>query len=138
MAERGTGQRRARAMAVVLALSLATSCGRARRGHEAPAPLRSPVRDSLFAADAARGEAATRRGLSAAGMTWLDPSVVYLRNGAPVLYGRDAAEGVIGAGLPDVTTGATYRWEPLGGGVARDGRTGYTYGLGIVVANVPQ
>lgn len=138
MGGRGAGPRLARAMAVVLAACALTSCGRLRKRNEAPAPLRPPVRDSLLAADAARGEAATRQGLTAAAMSWLEPSVVYLRNGAPVLYGRDAAQGVIGAGMPDLNAGATYRWEPLGGGVARDGRTGYTYGLGIVVTSVAQ
>ena len=124
------------AMAVVL-LFLSAACGVARRGRDAPAPLRPPLRDSLLAADAARGEAATRLGLAAAAPAWLDPSVVYLRGGAPVLYGRDAAQSVIGIGMPDVDA-ATYRWEPLGGGIARDGRSGYTYGLGIVVVHSGQ
>jgi len=54
-----------------------------------------------------------------------------------VLYGRDAAQRA-NAALPDAPANTLYRWEPLGGGVARDGRTGYTYGLGIVVTSAGQ
>jgi ketosteroid isomerase-like protein len=104
-------------------------------GHhrtEAPAPLRSPDRDSLLAADAARGEAATRLGLAAAAAGWLDSAIVYLRSGASIEYGRDAALTVAAAGAPDR---ATYAWRPLGGAVSRDGHDGYTYG--IAATSVP-
>lgn len=111
-------------------LLVLAACGVVRRGSEAPAPLRSAARDSLLAADVARGEAATRQGLAAAAPTWLDPGVIYLRAGAPVLYGRDAALTVVSVGLGDAVL---HRWEPLGGGVSRDGRTGYTYGIAVVV-----
>src|SRR6185503_14875851 len=114
----GIGSRPARAAAILLGLVL-VSCSVGRRRPEEPAPLRPPVRDSLLAADVARGEAATRLGLRDAAAAWLDPSVVYLRGGAPVLYGRDAAQRV-NAALPDAPANTLYRWEPVGGGVARD------------------
>jgi ketosteroid isomerase-like protein len=45
---------------------------------------------------------------------------------------------LIVAAAPERPSNTLYRWEPLGGGVARDGRTGYTYGLGIVVTGAAQ
>lgn len=90
------------------------------------APLRSPARDSLLTADAARGEAATRRGRAAAAAAWLDSDVVYLHSGAPILYGRSAALAILGEAAPERST---YQWRPLGGGVSRDGKGGYTYGI---------
>lgn len=101
------------------------------RAEEAPAPLRSAVRDSLLAADAARGEAATRRGLAAAAATWLDAAVIYLRAGAPIVYGRANALAVIGDSSGDRTR---YQWRPMGGGVSRDGRSGYTFGTATQAA----
>ena len=94
--------------------------------EEPQAPLRSAARDSLLAADLARGEAATRQGLAAAAPTWLDSSVVYLRSGAPILYGRAAALQVLSDGAAERSS---YQWRPLGGAVSRDGRGGYTYGV---------
>jgi ketosteroid isomerase-like protein len=84
------------------------------------------VRDSLLAADVARGANATRAGLGAAAGDWLDTAVIYLRAGAPIVYGRNAALTVLTAGAPDR---ATYAWRPLGGAVSRDGTGGYTFGV---------
>jgi ketosteroid isomerase-like protein len=106
------------------ALVLAASCV----GHHAaepPAPLRSATRDSLLAADMARGTDATKLGLATAAGAWLDTAVIYLRNGAPIIYGRTAALTVLSAGAPER---ATYAFRPLGGGVSRDGRGAYTFG----------
>jgi ketosteroid isomerase-like protein len=97
-----------------------------RRGAEPPAPLRSAARDSLLAADVARGMDATSSGIAAAAAGWLDTSVVYLRSGAPIVYGRGAAIAVLSAGAP---SRATYAWRPLGGAVSRDGSGGYTFGV---------
>jgi ketosteroid isomerase-like protein len=93
--------------------------------EEPQAPLRSATRDSLLAADAARGEMATRQGFATAAAAWLDSSVVYLRTGAPILYGRAAALQVLGDGAPDRTN---FQFRPFGGGTSRDGQGGYTYG----------
>ena len=102
------------------------------RGGEPPAPLRSATRDSLLTSDIARGAVATRAGLANAAGTWLDSSVVYLRNGAPIVYGRSAAVAVISAGAPER---ATFAWRPLGGAVSRDGSGGYTFG--VAATSVP-
>lgn len=101
-------------------------CGLGRHHPEPPVPLRSPTRDSLLAADLARSDSAARRGVVAAAGDWLSDQVVYLRAGAPVGYGRDAALALLAAASTD---SRRYRWEPLGGAVARDGRTGYTFGI---------
>jgi ketosteroid isomerase-like protein len=108
----------------VLVLSAALGCS-LRHSDEAPAPLRSPARDSLLAVDAARGDAATHQGIAVAAAAWLDSGVVYLRAGAPTVYGRNPALAVVGN---DALEHATYQWRPLGGNVSRDARAGYTFG----------
>ena len=97
-----------------------------RHAEEPPAPIRSPARDSLLAIDAARGEAATRQGFGAAAGAWLDSSAVYLRAGAPIVYGKAAALAIVGDAA---TERLAYQIRPLGGGVSRDGRGGYTFGI---------
>jgi ketosteroid isomerase-like protein len=89
------------------------------------------VRDSLIAADLARSGAVTRDGFERAAVAWLDDSVVYLRGGAPVVYGREATRPILAA---DAAGGALRTWQPLGGEIARDGRTGFTFGIVAVVA----
>lgn len=95
-----------------------------RRGPEPPEPPRGPARDSLFRFDKARSDSAARApdGVLAA----FAPNAAYLRAGAPVIYGRDAAARVIRATDLD---GAALVWEPLGGGVSDDLQSGYTYGI---------
>jgi ketosteroid isomerase-like protein len=110
---------------VILLLPFLSAC-LFHHANEPQAPLRSTTRDSLLAADAARGEAATRQGVASAAATWLDSGVVYLRTGAPILYGRAAALTILGEAAPDRST---YQWRPLGGGVSRDGQGGYTFGI---------
>ena len=97
--------------------------------EEPQAPLRSATRDSLLAADVARGELATRQGLAAAAATWLDSGVVFLRTGAPILYGRAAALQVLGDAPPERTS---YQFRPLGGATSLDGRAGYTFGAATI------
>jgi ketosteroid isomerase-like protein len=111
-----------------VALVVAGACF-LRHTEEPPAPLRSPVRDSLIAADAARGDAVNQRGLAGAAGAWLDTTVIYLRAGAPIVYGRANALAVIS---DSASERARYQWRPLGGGVSRDGRSGYTYGTAMI------
>jgi ketosteroid isomerase-like protein len=99
------------------------------RSEELPAPLRSPVRDSLNARDASRGDLVARQGYAAAAASWLDSGVVYLRTGAPIVYGRSDALALLADGVPER---ATYQWRPLGSGVSRDSSGGYTYGIATV------
>lgn len=114
-----------RIRSIVVLLPLLSAC-LFHHTEEPQAPLRSAARDSLLAADAARGDVATRQGLATAVATSLDSGVVYLRTGAPILYGRTAALTVLGDAAPERST---YQWRPLGGGVSFDGQGGYTYGI---------
>ena len=100
------------------------------RTPEPAAPARSATRDSLLAADVARSNAVARGGFESAAAAWLDDSVVYLRAGAPVVYGREATRPILAA---DAAAGSLRSWQPLGGETARDGRTGYTFGVAAVV-----
>jgi ketosteroid isomerase-like protein len=112
-------------------LALFSSACFVHHAEEPPAPIRSRVRDSLLSVDAMRGDLATRQGLAAAAATLLDSSVVYLRAGAPILYGRAAALAALPDAAPDRSA---YLWRPLGGGVSRDGQSGYTFGITTIAA----
>jgi ketosteroid isomerase-like protein len=59
--------------------------------------------------------------------------VVYLRAGAPAVYGREGARVLLAAGSHP--TALTLAWQPVGGGVSDDLQSAYTYGL---VARLPQ
>jgi ketosteroid isomerase-like protein len=95
-----------------------------RHGPEAPEPPRGPARDSLFRFDKARSDSAARAPEGA--LALFAPDAAYLRAGAPVIYGREAAARVVSA--TDMDAGAI-TWEPLGGGVSNDLQSGYTYGI---------
>ena len=112
----------------MLAFLATTGCF-VHHNEEPPAPLRSPVRDSLIALDAARGDAVTRLGYGAAAASWLDSAVVFLRAGAPIIYGRAEALALLGDGVQERST---VQWRPLGGGVSRDASGAYTYGVTTV------
>jgi ketosteroid isomerase-like protein len=101
-----------------------------RTAREPAAPPRTALRDSLMAADRARSSEAARDGLETAALAWLDDSVVYLRAGATVVYGRDATRPILAF---DAAAGAFRNWQPIGGEIARDGRTGFTFGVATVV-----
>lgn len=99
----------------------------------APAPARGPARDSLFELDQMRGDSVAAHGPVDGVLALLARDVVYLRAGAPVTYGRDAARTLLLATTPpsaDVAQSAqVVSWQPLGGGVSNDLRSGYTFGV---------
>lgn len=109
----------------VVALLASTGC-LFHHKEEPLAPLRSPVRDSLIALDASRGDMVARQGYVTAAAGWLDSGVVYLRAGAPIVYGRSEALSLLGDGVQERVT---LQWRPLGGGVSRDASGAYTYGI---------
>ena len=112
----------------VLVLLASTGC-LFRQKEEPPAPLRSPVRDSLIAIDASRGDMVARQGYTTAAASWLDSGVVYLRAGAPIVYGRSGALSLLGDGVQERVS---FQWRPLGGSVSRDATGGYTYGIATI------
>jgi hypothetical protein len=57
----------------------------------------------------------------------LAPNVVFLRAGAPTVYGRNGVRELLSAGAQ--AEGTTVTWEPLGGGVSYDLMSAYTYGV---------
>jgi ketosteroid isomerase-like protein len=114
---------------LVVASLVVTSGCLVRHSEETTAPLRSPVRDSLIALDASRGDLVAKQGYGTAAAAWLDSNVVYLRMGAPIVYGRSEALTLLGDGIPER---AAFQWRPLGGGVSRDSSGGYTYGIAMV------
>jgi ketosteroid isomerase-like protein len=104
----------------------------------APEPARGPARDSLFQLDATRGDSVAARGAIEGVVALLAPDVIYLRAGAPPVYGRESARALLIAAsglLPATSLPVAPAWQPLGGGVSNDLRSGYTFG---VSARVPQ
>ena len=57
---------------------------------------------------------------------WLSPDVVYLRAGTPAVRGVAAARTLL---ADTIQVPAGVAWEPLGGDIAADHRSGYTYGV---------
>ncbi len=115
-----------RALALPIAVLLAGACH--RRGDEfAPSPARLPARDTLFAIDQARSDSAATRGISDAMLAILSADAAYLRAGVPAIYGIDAIRALFAAN-PE-TSGTSIHWQPLGGGIANDASSGYTYGI---------
>lgn len=115
-----------------LAVAVAGCAGRGARAGAEPFPARSPARDSLLQTDAGRTAAARELGYVEATFALLAADVAYLRGGVPTVYGRDAARAVLAAGRDTATE--AYQWDPLGGGISRDGRSGYTFGVTAVAA----
>jgi hypothetical protein len=76
--------------------------------------------------DLTRGDSVAARGPVNGMLALLDPDVVFLREGVPATYGREAARSLFAAASrsPGVNT-----WEPLGGGVSYDLRSAYTFGI---------
>jgi ketosteroid isomerase-like protein len=97
------------------------------RGPAVPEPARWPARDSLFRLDQNRGGLIATQGPVEGMLSVLAPSVVFLRAGAPAVYGRDGVAELLSAGVS--SSARVITWEPLGGGVSYDLMTGYTYGV---------
>lgn len=77
-----------------------------------------------------RGDSVAARGMPDGLLSTFSADVAYLRAGVPAVYGRDAARAVLdGGGQNGRDAHGAVAWEPLGGGVSDDLRSGYTYGI---------
>lgn len=113
----------------VLAIPLLLSACFARRAKEEPVPRRSPARDSLIAVDLSRVDTLSARGFSAALSSFLAMDVAYLRPGAPIVFGRANVLPLIA--IAPAQVGSIVAWQPIGGGLSRDGLAGFTHGITI-------
>lgn len=98
--------------------------------HHRPAviePVRGPTRDSLLFLDQTRGDSVAAHGRVAGSLALMGAEVAYLRAGIPAVYGYDAARALYEAA--GEASGPAPKWQPLGGGVSRDLRSGFTYGV---------
>jgi ketosteroid isomerase-like protein len=111
--------------AIIPAAALLCGCG-TRRAPVTPAPARAPVAVSLFHLDQSRADSVAATGALDGALALLAPDVVFLRRGAPILFGREAARALMRAGVSGTERVA---WEPIGGGVSNDLQSGYTYGV---------
>lgn len=94
-------------------------------------PLQSPARDSLLLADLHRTDTLIARGIAAARAAYFAEDIVFLRPGAPAVYGRDNVMAFLAANAGPEGAAA---WQPVGGGLSRDGMSGYTFGIAAHVA----
>ena len=109
-----------------------------RRGAPVPEPARGPARDSLFLIDEARTDSVAARGYVDGTLASLGPPIVFLRAGAPIASGLEAARRLLTASAEPA--GTRMAWEPLGGGISDDLRAAYTYGVTVRAgpASTPQ
>src|SRR3954471_1902409 len=120
-----------RTLPAALLIAAAAGCaGRASKRAEGPAPARSPARDSLLANDLRRADSARQLGGVNGMVAWLDDDVAYLRAGVPAVYGREDVTALLNA--TSAVVGTPMQWQPVGGGISRDARFGYTYGVAEV------
>jgi ketosteroid isomerase-like protein len=98
--------------------------------HQSPelVPGRSSARDSLLSIDLDRADTLAARGWSAVDAAEFADDIVYLRAGAPPVYGRSAATAMVESNprLPTTTT-----WQPIAAGLSHDRLSGYTYGIAV-------
>jgi ketosteroid isomerase-like protein len=93
----------------------------------APAPARGPARDSLYLLDQTRGDSVAARGAADGILALLSDDAAMLREAAPTVYGRPAAQALLSSTSAPATQSVS--WQPLGGGVSADLRAAYTYGV---------
>jgi ketosteroid isomerase-like protein len=121
-----------RTRSVILATALLCGCSLHHRPAP-PEPARGPALDTVFQVDQSRGDSVLARGTVEGVSALMGDDVVYLRAGAPAVYGREGARVLLAAGSHP--TALTLAWQPVGGGVSDDLQSAYTYGL---VARLPQ
>jgi ketosteroid isomerase-like protein len=121
-----------RTRSVILATALLCGCSLHHRPAP-PEPARGPALDTVFQVDQSRGDSVLARGTVEGVLALMGDDVVYLRAGAPAVYGREGARVLLAAGSHP--TALTLAWQPVGGGVSDDLESAYTYGL---VARLPQ
>src|SRR5690349_2515835 len=114
-----------RTRSLIPAAVLLIGCG-LRHRPVGPEPARGPARDSLVLFDQTRGDSVAQRGPVDGMLAVLANDVVYLRAGAPVVYGRDGVRILLASAEH---ASAEMAWQPLGSGVSYDLRSAYTYGV---------
>ena len=98
------------------------------RHHESPVPLQSPARDTLLLADLHRTDTLVARGIAATRAAYFADDIVFLRPGAPAVFGRDNVMSFLAA---NAGPGGASAWQPVGAGLSRDGLSGYTFGIAV-------
>jgi ketosteroid isomerase-like protein len=125
--------------AVLLTAAAVTAC---HRGANSPgasfagSSLLSPLseaeeaHDALLRADLARADSVARLGFAAGLASNFATDVVYLRDGLPIVRGREAAAAILAA--EPLGTGTAVRWQPVRAEASADGRSGFSYGYTIL------
>lgn len=114
-----------RTRSLIPAAVLLIGCG-LRHRPVGPEPARGPARDSLLLFDQTRGDSIAQRGAVEGMLAVLASNVIYLRAGAPAVYGREGVRALLSA---TDRPSNEIAWQPLGGDVSYDLRSAYTYGV---------
>lgn len=91
--------------------------------------------DALLRADLGRADSVGRHGFAGGLASNFASDVVYLRDGLPIVRGRDAARAIVEAESLGTTTAV--RWQPVRAEASADGRSGYSYGYAIYSVSGP-
>lgn len=102
-------------------------CGCLHHAPTPPAPARGPARDTLVELDRTRGAGLADHTPIDSLLAMFGENVVYLRAGAPAVYGVDGVRALFAANPAPLGGGVS--WLPLGGGVSDDLHDGYTFGV---------
>src|SRR3954470_10756191 len=123
-----------RTLPAVLLVAAAAGCaGRGAKPAAVPSPARSAARDTLLAVDLARSDSVQRLCLVDGLVPFADEIIVCLRAGLPALYGRSALRAALATSRSDQVH--AIRWQPMGGGLSRDARSGYSYGITAIATS---
>jgi ketosteroid isomerase-like protein len=85
--------------------------------------------DQLLRADLGRADSVAKLGYAEGLSRRFTSDVVYLRDGLPIVRGRNAAQAIFAA--ESLAARAAVRWQPVRAEVSADGRTGYSYGYTV-------
>lgn len=85
--------------------------------------------DELLRADLTRADSVAKLGFAVGLSQRFTTDVIYLRDGLPILRGRNAARAIFAA--DSLGAGAAVRWQPVRAEVSADGHSGYSYGYAI-------
>ena len=104
----------------------------------APLSEAEEAHDGLLRADLGRTDSVTKLGLAPGLVANFTLDVVYLRDGLPIVRGRNAAQAILAA--ESLSAATAVRWQPVRAEASTDGHSGYTYGYtvyGVSSATAP-
>jgi ketosteroid isomerase-like protein len=115
-------------LALALSSLVLAGCVPWHRHPEEIVPRQSAARDTLLEVDLRRGDTLAARGWGALGSAYFADDIVYLRGGAPLVFGREQVSSMVET---NPRSQASTTWQAIGGGLSRDRLSGYTFGIAV-------